>query len=97
MVYILTFFLIISSIKYAPRIMKEWPAHLQNILTDSKKHANLKSDKIPMEPYEPLVYYSKRELQLMSDWPFWRVKLAKFKCILEMKDGSRYIFDMIFY
>lgn len=67
------------SIKYAPQVMTEWPIHLQNSLQDGVSHHSK----------SVFYYYSDEELQEMATWPFWRVKLTKFSCLLETRDGSR--------
>ncbi|KAI8930084.1 hypothetical protein BC831DRAFT_441269 [Entophlyctis helioformis] len=93
-------------IKYMPKIMVDWPSHLLNTIIEVKQSIGRRRSVIaPPAAARPgqtgavstlagqdetESHFTKKELEAMSDWPYWRVKLSKYTCYIEGEDGTRH-------
>ncbi|KAK5668015.1 hypothetical protein QVD99_005059 [Batrachochytrium dendrobatidis] len=88
-----------ACIKYTPKMMMEWPSHMLNMLSEIKPQLRRKSIATTAVSAvgsglatgaSGIVKFSRSELKDMEAWPYWRVKLCKFTCVLETIDGLRH-------
>ena len=63
--------------------MAEWPPHMLNILHGTKDTHSAMGDGWREG-------FTKEILDDKKAWPFWRIKLLQFKCVLESQTGKRY-------
>ena len=64
------------SFKYTPEIMIDWPAYLHSGIKENvseKESIKAQMLKLPFQSHE---------LKSMKDWPFWRVLLTRYRCVL---------------